>query len=317
MPLLQKICSSLKFQIHLLQQYLLAIQPWQPAKRELARRNLALYFLNHQADAITFSRQGLTWTAPPGDVVARHLFLYGSYELERLDALLGWLQQHHGQWHGSTSIINIGANIGATCIPLTLKTQKRCIACEPVPGTFKLLKSNIETNQLDQLISCHSLGISSTKGVVEMAITGDTGWSEVRTENGNQGFTALSAIQDYIPCEMITLEDLLLVENLAVEKIGLVWSDTQGYESEVINSGRKLWAAGVPLWLEVWLDGLAAHGGLEKFKASVEQNFQYFLTQKDLANPVDRFPRNVRSLDSLLTELESQPYKSTDILLIP
>ena len=52
-------------------------------------------------------------------------------------------------------------------------------------------------------------------------------------------------------------------------EVALVCSDTQGFETQIVASGSSLWAAGTPLWVEVWPQGLACHGGVQQFLVAV------------------------------------------------
>jgi FkbM family methyltransferase len=316
--LLLKIGSKIRFHASLLKEYFLAFQSWSIEKRTLARRRLALKFIQGQTQLITFQRDDTWWTVFPGDVVGRYLFLDGKFEIKSLDALLRWLKENHNSWLNSKAIINVGGNIGDTCIPLARKTGKRCIVCEPVPDTFKLLEQNVTLNNLTELISCHQVGISSRPGYVEMAVTGDSGWSEVRVVDGVQGFSKLSPVLKYVEVQMTTLEDLLNMESLTVQDIGLVWSDTQGFESEVIESGKSLWSAGVPLWVEVWSEGLEAHGGIQKFISLCNQHFKYIITNEDFEELNEVKIKEINSLKKMIYELRNETdFKSVNILLIP
>ena len=210
MPL--NIVSKIRFHYSLLTDYFLAFQSWSIEKRTLARQRLALQFIQGQTATITFERDNTFWTVFPGDVVGRSLFLNGKFEISCLDNLLEWLTENCSFGLNNKAIINIGANIGATCIPLARKTGKRCIACEPVTTTFNLLEQNVISNNLIELISCHQVGISSKSEDVEMAVTGDSGWSEVRAIDSSQGFSSISPVLNYVKARMITLEDLLSLE---------------------------------------------------------------------------------------------------------
>ncbi|MEA5581273.1 FkbM family methyltransferase [Nodularia harveyana UHCC-0300] len=313
-----KIGSKISFHISLLKDYFLAFQSWSLEKRTLARRKLAWHFIQGQSKFITFQRDDNWWTVFSSDVVSRHLFFYGKFELNSLDATLRWLGKNHNFWLKSKAIINVGGNIGATCIPLARKTGKHCIVCEPVPETFKLLEQNIKLNNLTELISCHQIGISSRPGYAEMALTGDSGWSEVRVVKGVQGFSNLSPVYNYVKVPMSTLEELVTMESLNLQDVGLVWSDTQGFESEVIESGKALWLAGVPCWVEVWPQGLEAHGGIRKFVALCNEYFQYLITKEDFDNLNEIQPKEIKYLEKLIHDMQnSKNPEGTDILLIP
>jgi hypothetical protein len=104
--------------------------------------------------------------------------------------------------------------------------------------------------------------------------------------------------------------------NVAGPEIALVWSDTQGSERAVIETGRELWSAGVPLYAEVWPAGLAMHGGIEAFVDRVKESFSTFISRDRLVALGSSAP--VRSTDELadfVAQIDDDSY--SDALLIP
>jgi hypothetical protein len=70
--------------------------------------------------------------------------------------------------------------------------------------------------------------------------------------------------------------------------VALVWSDTQGSETDVISAGGELWAT-TPMWVEFWPAGLEVHGGTARFLELVVDRFSHFAVSGDLdaVSPVD------------------------------
>src|SRR5262249_8687282 len=112
----------------------------------------------------------------------------------------------------------------------------------------------------------------------------------------------------------LPLDTWLDRQGLVAAQVGLVWSDTQGFESEVIESGGRLWDARVPLWVEVWPRGLNAHGGIAKILQLTRQHFRCFLTESQL-HSVRPEPLNCLELARLVESLEGRAFQ--DVLLIP
>jgi hypothetical protein len=96
------------------------LRHWTVPGPRLLRRKLAWALLRGQADYVSFERDGVRWSVSTRDVVGECLFLVGRFHLECLDELLGWLRSRYTDWPNKKAVINVGANIGATCIPLTL-----------------------------------------------------------------------------------------------------------------------------------------------------------------------------------------------------
>jgi hypothetical protein len=72
-----------------------------------------------------------------------------------------------------------------------------------------------------------------------------------------------------------------------------------------------LWQNHTPLWVEIWPQGLACHGGAQKFLELCQQYFRWLL-------PGCRFegePEPITALESVLAGLKGAEF--TDVLLIP
>ena len=101
------------------------------------RARLALLLLEDEADEITFRREGTRWTAFPWDhFISRTLFVHGSFQKSELRALLAWFTRHSRFSAPRDVVIDLGANIGTSTIPITQQTGCRVIAVEPVPEIF-------------------------------------------------------------------------------------------------------------------------------------------------------------------------------------
>jgi hypothetical protein len=99
--------------------------------------------------------------------------------------------------------------------------------------------------------------------------------------------------------------------HVSPDEVGLVWSDTQGFESQVIESAPSLWAHGTCLWVEIWPQGLAAHGGSVRFVEICKKYFTRFISEKHL----DGETENMDALDAVVAELRLGEH--VDVLLIP
>src|SRR5436190_349171 len=90
-----------------------------------ARRWLAWEFLRGDADTITFERNGFTWSVFTHDIVGRSLYIRGDFQIDTLVPLLAWLEAHRPGFGDQTTIVNIGANIGDTALPLAKTMGKK------------------------------------------------------------------------------------------------------------------------------------------------------------------------------------------------
>ncbi len=289
-----------------------------------ARRWLAWEFLRGDAETITFQRDGFTWSVFTHDIVGRSLYIRGDFQLETLPPLLNWLKINRPQFGDQSTIINIGANIGDTALPLAKASGKKIIACEPVPRTLELLRKNVELNQMAGRIDCRQVAIATQAGTIEMLAPQDSGHSEVKSQNGKQGFDGRYGKGEWQVTQVpsLLLDQLVIQSGLRPDEVALVWSDTQGFESEVIASGTSLWKAGVPLWVEVAPQALEIHGGLARFEALCREHFrqivldeQFLDAGREMApHPIDRIAEVLRKLQQ---GKDRRGRDEQDVLLIP
>ncbi|MFN0017202.1 MAG: FkbM family methyltransferase [Pirellulaceae bacterium] len=296
-----------------------------PGRRgSFARRWLAWEFLRGDAETITFQRDGFTWSVFTHDIVGRSLYIRGDFQLEALKPLLNWLRTNRPQFSDQSTIINIGANIGDTAIPLAGASGKKVIACEPVPRTFELLSRNVELNQMGAKVDCRQVAIATQAGTIEMLAPKDSGHSEVKSPNGKQGFDdRYSADQCQLTqVSSLPLDQLVQDSNLRPEDVALVWSDTQGFESEVIASGSSLWKAGVPLWVEVAPQALEIHGGVSRFETLCREHFRLLILDEQFLDAGrDQTPHPIDRISEVLRKLQQgkdlRGRDEQDVLLIP
>ncbi|MGH7452616.1 MAG: hypothetical protein ACRENG_14815, partial [bacterium] len=70
--------------------------------------------------------------------------------------------------------------------------------------------------------------------------------------------------------------------NLTPDKIAFVWSDTEGSEAQVIETGRQLWLAGVPLFMELYPAALEKQNAIASLKNLAGEFYDRFLESSDL-----------------------------------
>ena len=287
-------------------------------ERETERRQIAWELIAGDVDTLTFTRNGTQWTVYARDIVGKHLFVSGQFGSAAAPALLAWL---NGRSVGARPVIvNVGANIGSTCIPLSKATGKRVLAIEPVPRTFAQLTHNILQNDMGTRVQAIRAAVTKSRCTVELITPSDTGKSEIKASR--QGFTAAlgSSAGQISTADGIPLDELILQVGSKPEDVALVWSDTQGFETTVINSGAALWAAGAPLWVEVWPDGLDAHGGIDPFLGACSQHFKTFIRDLDFeqGSPFERPVTNLTEVMRDITVGDRQDRRhTTDVLLVP
>ena len=216
------------------------------------RRVLALRLLETEADEIAFRRNGNRWTAFPWDhMISGPLFVHGGFEGREVRAVLDWMGRQGRLDPPRDVIIDVGANIGTSTIPFAQGTRCRVLAIEPVPDNFAVLCRNVADNGLASRVTCVQVAITTAShDRVRMILpAGNSGGGEVRRADAEATFANGWAVRGTVDVPTMPLAELLGAHDVAPPRVAFVWSDTQGCEAEVIESGLPLWTAGVPLFV--------------------------------------------------------------------
>jgi len=285
---------------------------------EVARHKseLAFMLLAGRADTVTFRRSGTEWTVFVDDrFVSCDLFVDGGYQTDVVPPLVRWARAHGRLSAAQRFVVDVGANVGMSTIPLARAMQRGVVAIEPQPAVFEVLTRNVSRNGLADQVICVQAAIGTAGSRAMMVGHPRCSVSEVKAPGARQGFGAPGPDNTETEVPMYGLETVLERHALAPHEIVLVWSDTQGYETEVIRSGRALWSSGVPLFVEVWPVGLEAHGGADRFAEAAREAFREMVPREELVRGGEHArPQSVRGLESLMQHLDAG---TTDVLLIP
>ncbi len=284
-------------------------------RKRLLRQKRRLLFLiaEREVDALTFRSGGTTWTVPAADdPVARKVFVDGAYQGREIQSLLAWLSEYGYLGNEKSTIVEVGANLGTTTVPFAEQTGKRVLAIEPMPESFEFLQRNVSDNGLAERITCIQAGVSSASR--ELTIVSNGARSEVKADGEYQGNGKPAQQSQLVRVPSISLDEAVRSHGIAPQDVAFVWSDTQGYERQVIESGGSLWSAGVPLFLELWRDGLRVHGGVEAFVETVHKRFGAMILRKELIARGTLATR--RPISELSSVIEALGDRNTDALLL-
>ncbi|HEX7135009.1 MAG TPA: FkbM family methyltransferase [Iamia sp.] len=257
---------------------------------------------------VAFARDGMVWRSDLGDEIGRQLFRCGSYEGEEIDAVLRWLAEQ-----GRTgTVLDVGANIGTTTVPFA-RAGFPVIAVEPVPRTFALLTANAAASGLAEAITPVQVAVAAEPGHVDMWVGYGSGRSEVVVEGTSPDMEARGT-PTTVSVPAAPLHQVLADQGVAATDVALVWADVQGCETDVVTTATHLWAAGVPLWLEVDPVRLERQAGLAAFLATVAEHFSAFVSRDDmLAGEVE--PQPVAAFAPWVDRIPAGRYE--DALLLP
>lgn len=248
--------------------------------------------------------------------VGKALYLERGYELASIRAALGWLRGHGLLAPGGT-VVDVGANIGVTVIPLLAEGGfERALAVEPEPGNAELLVRNLARNGLSDRVTVAQCALSDTEGQATLELSGGN-WGDHRvrssagTETAGESFG--ESRRKTVPVRVRTLDALIeATPAIPAASIRLVWADIQGHEGRLLAGARQRLPRAVPMVSEFWPYGLKRAGTRpEDFMALASERFEAFV-----ALPTGTEARPLAELASWFDML-SQPRQMGQVLLLP
>jgi FkbM family methyltransferase len=269
--------------------------------------------LQNEIDQFIFCRDGIIWTAFGWDLnITRSLVEHGHFQGDQIKAVVSWMKSNGRLGSNEKTIVDVGANIGTSCIPFTRLTECSVLAIEPFPDNYTLLEQNIRQNGLTSRIRCIQTAVSDGSERVKMF--------RPERECGGEMIIRDAPIED---AEVIRdvpasgLMDILESAGIALEQIAFVWSDTEGSEASVVKTGTPLWLAGIPLYTEVYPKALEKQNSEEALLRLLPQFFDRFIGVSDLMESgVYARPEPISHFSGFLDDLKNREDLS-DVLLLP
>jgi FkbM family methyltransferase len=290
-----------------------------PIWRQAPRRFFILSQYRRFRNRISFRRGGFHWTGFAWDEdVTWYLYVYGDYQGEERRALARWMRRNGYLGSGRELIVEVGANIGTTSLPLARDLDCRVLAIEPEPQNFALLEANVRSNGMEERIACELAAVAGRAGTVTLVLPADTsGGVELLPPDGAHPRigVAEAPAQSGAPVRAAPLSELLGERRVDPSEVAFVWSDAQGSDGHVIRTGTELWGAGVPLYMELWPAALRRQRTDDAVAAVASYGFRAFIESKDLIADEAPSPRPVAELPRLMERYSGED--QTDVLLIP
>ncbi len=211
-------------------------------------------------------------------LIGKYLYVRRGHELGEFRQAMEILSREGRLRPPGQTVLNVGANIGMTCIGL-LKAGyfRRAIAIEPTPSSYRLLKHNIAQNGFSECIRSYPLALSSRSGTCEI---------EMSDENSGDNRVRLTVEKGFfheerrrtVQAPVKTTDDFLAeYPETSQENIELVWVDVQGHEGHFFRGARNLLGRGVPVVSEFWPYGIFRSGLTEEdFTKIVSGYFTHF-----------------------------------------
>ncbi len=181
-------------------------------------------------------------------VISKEILVSGEFDLKKLEKTINFLKTKKNI--KIKNLYDIGANIGVICIPAVNRgLVEKAYAVEPEDNNFRLLKANIELNNLkEKIIPYHYAMSNFDDKILEIELSLDNlGDHRIKVDSKfnthgeeNRNITKVKSKKfDTLFKEINSNEDL-------------VWIDVQGYEPVVLSGAENLLKAKAPIVVEFW-----------------------------------------------------------------
>ena len=246
------------------------------------------------------------------EIISKEIYVKGEFDLLKLKKTIKVL---HEKGFKTERLFDVGANIGVVCIPaIKQKIVKTGFAVEPEKNNYKLLKTNIILNDLENDIQTYNFALSDSDDKhlnMELSDYNSGGHSVQNLENlkshGNSK-------KNFIKVKTKKFDTLFS----NVNKINdLIWIDAQGHEPFILDGCKNALDKEIPIVIEFWPYGLKKNNSWEKMINTI-RGFKYFLDLSKSENNLEII--NDKSLDKLTSgwdeENKDKHALFTDILLL-
>ncbi len=235
---------------------------------------------------------------PSCDWISQCMYIEGKFDYSILKNSLRLL----GKKNSKTTLVNVGAHIGTTCIP-AIKNQnfKNLIAFEPVKKSFRFLKANILLNEIEDKTKIYNLAISNKKTKLHLSARYKNNEASIRVikKKEKNSETVQSDILDNY------------TKNLNKNN-SLIFIDAEGHEPYILLGAKKTIKKKIPIVMEFFPDFLDKNWIKNFSFAFKNYKFFYILQEKNLKRKF-----NKENLISLFNEIKlNKNINYKDLLLV-
>jgi FkbM family methyltransferase len=234
-------------------------------------------------------------------IISQDIYVHGSFCFHEVEEALKLISAHRCVDLGDMTFIDVGANIGVSCIPVVSRGLcKTAIAIEPEPGNARLLRANVALNGLHDRIDILEVALSNQDGLLDLELSEfNFGDHRISVPSTMSAFGENSRRKVQVEARRFDA----LLPDLAMDRC-IAWMDIQGFEGLALEGATRITQNHVPLVVEFWPYGMQRAGTYEKLKQGVSDYSQFFhLGQLDPVAPAP--PRPIATLDAFLQALDS------------
>ena len=256
----------------------------------------AIYYTTKNNEILFSNNKDIKYLLGSRDWISLKLFIDKSFDYSILTKAIKLL----GKKHSKSTLINIGAHIGSTCIPAIKKNKfTNSIVFEPTKKTFNLLQSNIFLNEVDDKIQAYNLAISNKKSNLYLAI-----------KKGNVGGNYISK-KKRKNAEVVKSDILDNYTNNLNKNNTLIFMDVEGHEPNIFLGAKKTIKKKIPIVFEFY-PALLDKNWIKNFNL-VFKNYKFFY---DLRNNNKKQKFNQKNLTALISKVNSIEGKHTDLMIV-
>ncbi len=211
------------------------------------RRRMEVWNEKKDKDYVACTAEGISYIASSSDrVILDSMAMYGkNWAGEEMEAFHRLAQKYYPQ-DGSKGgyFIDIGANIGTTCIYFKKKIDANVdiLAFEPEESNYRLLRANLLLNGLDGRAVAENYGLSQESGRKTIYVN-------PRNPGGNS--VVFESGQASEEVRMVSLDGYLSEKGIAPGDIKYLWIDTEGFEPAVLKGAKNTLKDGdIPVLVE-------------------------------------------------------------------
>ena len=227
-----------------------------------------------QTDFITCTAEGLSYVATSKDnlLISRMYATQQNYSANDMKTFQALVKQYYGIDESTGYFLDIGANIGTTCIYFAKKLAPnlKVLAFEPDPENFKMLRINTILNDMDSKTLAVNCGLGDKFDEMTMY-----------RNLSNPGANSIFKYENDMPSEnikIIPLDDYLAEKNIAAQDVKYIWIDTEGFEPQVVLGAKNLLTQNpAPIFMECNLGAWDKSGRFEDMMALLEKNYSHFI----------------------------------------
>jgi FkbM family methyltransferase len=207
------------------------------------------------------------------DAITSKIMKTGSWELELIQRALTHIKD-------GDIVLDIGANLGAWTVMLSMNSKITVHSFEPQRMKFYQLCANIWLNKRTNVIA-HNYALSTELD--------DGKVMQMFEEPGNNGATSLMKFDNLHDTGMTATLTYLDNPSLRLDRVDFIKLDVEGYEEQVLKGGAKLIQKNRPIiFFESWDCRPSIRESLFKYFDEIQYQIQHIARDDFIAIPIEK-----------------------------